>query len=98
MPSRPADSRPPDAVPGDDPQPSNQPIEEMVNSEALDLGVGPDQVVDQQNVSPGNEQGGGEWPDPTTPPSEAAPGSAGMGPDRSGGPSQFKETQESDRE
>jgi len=31
-------------------------------------------VVQQQNVGPDNEQGGGEWPDPKTPPRPPAPG------------------------
>ena len=32
-------------------------------------------VVQQQNVGAGNEEGGGEWPDPNTPPRPPAPGS-----------------------
>ena len=31
-------------------------------------------VVQQQNVGPGNEEGGGEWPDPDAPPRPPAPG------------------------
>jgi hypothetical protein len=31
-------------------------------------------VIQQQNVGPGNEEGGGEWPDPHTPPRAPAPG------------------------
>jgi hypothetical protein len=31
-------------------------------------------VIQQQNVGPGNELGGGEWPDPHTPPRPPAPG------------------------
>ena len=31
-------------------------------------------VVQQQVVGPGNEEGGGEWPDPETPPRPPAPG------------------------
>ena len=30
--------------------------------------------LDQQNVGPGGEEGGGEWPDPETPPTGPAPG------------------------
>jgi hypothetical protein len=30
----------------------------------------------QQNAGPGVEEGGGEWPDPDTPPRPPAPGSA----------------------
>jgi hypothetical protein len=33
-------------------------------------------VVQQQTVGPGNEEGGGEWPDPHTPPRLPAPGAA----------------------
>jgi hypothetical protein len=33
-------------------------------------------VPAQQNVGPGVEEGGGEWPDPNTPPKPPAPGSA----------------------
>ena len=32
-------------------------------------------VIQQQNVGKDNMRGGGEWPDPDTPPSNAAPGS-----------------------
>lgn len=96
---KPGDQRPPDAVPGDRAQPSNQPVDEMVVSEPLDLSEGDaDEVVEQQNVGPGNRQGGGEWPDPATPPSDAAPGSAGLGPERSGGSAQFKDALDEERE
>jgi hypothetical protein len=33
-------------------------------------------VPAQQNVGPGVEEGGGEWPDPNTPPTLPAPGAA----------------------
>jgi hypothetical protein len=33
-------------------------------------------VPAQQNVGPGVEEGGGEWPDPNTPPKLPAPGAA----------------------
>jgi hypothetical protein len=95
---RPTDQRPPDAVPGERAQPTNQTIDEMALSEPLDLNEGDDEVVGQQNVGRGNVRGGGEWPDPDTPASDAAPGSAGMAPPRSGGPRQFKEAQEADRD
>jgi hypothetical protein len=36
-------------------------------------------VVQQQNVGPGNEEGGGEWPDPDTEPRPPAPGAARPG-------------------
>jgi hypothetical protein len=34
-----------------------------------------DVVIRQENVGRDNVEGGGEWPDPHTPPSDAAPGS-----------------------
>jgi NADH-quinone oxidoreductase subunit F len=34
-------------------------------------------VVQQQNVGAGNEEGGGEWPDPDAPPRRPAPGASG---------------------
>jgi hypothetical protein len=57
-----------------DRQPDNQPIaEEAVSDE---VGSGDDaRVVAQENVGPGNMEGGGEWPDPDTPPSPEARGS-----------------------
>jgi hypothetical protein len=70
----------------------------MVVSEPLDLSEDDDEVVEQQNVGPGNRQGGGEWPDPGAPPSDAAPGSAGLGPERSDGPAQFKDALDEERE
>jgi len=33
-----------------------------------------DTVLEQQNVGPGGQEGGGEWPDPDTPPRDSAPG------------------------
>ena len=41
----------------------------------LDLDEGDDVVIKQENVGEDNMRGGGEWPDPNTPPSDAAPGS-----------------------
>jgi hypothetical protein len=43
----------------------------------LDEGLEGDEgvVIQQQNVGKDNMRGGGEWPDPDTPPSDAAPGS-----------------------
>ena len=92
---RPPEDRPPDAVPGGTAQPSNQPVDEMVHSTPLDLSdEGDDEVVGQENVGAQASRGGGEWPDPDTPPTDAAAGSAGLVPPRQGGPSQFKEAQE----
>jgi hypothetical protein len=92
---RPAEARPPDAVPGDAPQPSNQPVDDMVASEPLDLSDDDgDDVVEQQNVGSERSLGGGEWPDPEAPPSDAAAGSAGLAPPRSRGQAQFKDAQE----
>ena len=36
---------------------------------------GEDVVIKQENVGEDNMRGGGEWPDPDAPPSDAAPGS-----------------------
>jgi hypothetical protein len=73
----PADAvHPPDAVPGDAPQPSNQPIDEQVRTVPLDDDDNPDRVVPQQSTGPGNREGSGEWPDPHTPPRGPAPGTA----------------------
>lgn len=30
--------------------------------------------LEQQNVGPGGQEGGGEWPHPATPPQDPAPG------------------------
>lgn len=66
--------RPPDVVPGDGVQPSNQPIDEQVRTEALDLDEGPDRVIAQSAGGPANIEGGGEWPDPDAEPTGPAPG------------------------
>lgn len=84
------DQRPPDAVPGDRAQPSNQPLDQSTQSEPLDLGEGDDVVVEQENVGRQNVEGGGEWPDPDALPSDAAPGSD-LTPERRRGRTQFKD-------
>ena len=40
----------------------------------LDVGEGQDVVIRQQSATPGEELGGGEHPDPDTPPQDPAPG------------------------
>jgi hypothetical protein len=56
-------------------EPDDEPVDEMTQSEAL----GDEKVrVDQQNTGPGSQRGGGEFPDPDTPPSEYAPGEEGV--------------------
>jgi hypothetical protein len=62
----------------DDSRPSNDTAEKSVRSEPLDLDDGPDVVIEQQNVGVDNELGGGEFPDPDAPPSDAAPGPEGV--------------------
>ena len=52
--------------PPEDPQVVGEPLE-------TEEGV---QVPAQQNVGAGVEEGGGEWPDPDTPPKLPAPGAA----------------------
>ncbi|HYH49880.1 MAG TPA: hypothetical protein VEG38_10065 [Acidimicrobiia bacterium] len=54
------------SVAGEDPQVVGEPLE-------TEDGV---RVPAQQNVGPGVEEGGGEWPDPNTPPKLPAPGAA----------------------
>ena len=57
-----------------DRQPDNEPIEEEAVSETV--GGGDDaRVVAQENVGGTNMEGGGEWPDPNTPPAPEARGS-----------------------
>src|SRR5690349_10052241 len=52
----------------------------MYTSEPLEAEDGSEYVIRQQNVGPGNELGGGEWPDPDTPAQSPAPGAAGAAP------------------
>lgn len=57
-----------------DRQPDNEPIAEEVVSDAV--GSGDDaRVVAQENVGGPDMEGGGEWPDPDTPPAPEARGS-----------------------
>ena len=96
-------NRPPDAVPGDDAQPSNQPIEEQVRTVPLDEADAPDQVLAQENSGPGNMVGGGEWPDPDAPARGPAPGTARGGAEAiaeqrdTDRPAAFKDALEDDR-
>ena len=55
----------------------DQPQDEDTSVETvpLDLDEGEDVVIQQENVGEDNMRGGGEWPDPDAPPSDAAPGS-----------------------
>ena len=55
----------------DQPQDEDKSVETV----PLDLDEGEDVVIKQENVGEDNMRGGGEWPDPDTPPSDAAPGS-----------------------
>ena len=75
---------PPDAVPGDDPQPSNRPIDEEAVSTDLDTdeAEGEPDRIRQQPVGRDASLGGGEFPSPDAPPSGPAPGTAGMTPER----------------
>jgi hypothetical protein len=56
--------------PGDD-----EALDPQVVGEPLETEEGI-RVPAQQNVGPGVEEGGGEWPDPNTPPQLPAPGAA----------------------
>jgi hypothetical protein len=40
----------------------------------LDVDEGADVVIEQENIGKGEELGGGEFPDPGTPPRDPAPG------------------------
>jgi hypothetical protein len=51
---------------------SDDPEAALYTSEPIDTDDGP-VVIQQQNVGRGNEEGGGEWPDPHTPPHPVEP-------------------------
>lgn len=58
-----------------EPEPDQAPVDESAESAEL----GDREIrVDQQNVGIGIERGGGEFPDPDTPPSGSAPGETGV--------------------
>jgi hypothetical protein len=52
----------------------DDPEARLYTSEPLEDEDGNTYVVQQQNVGPDNERGGGEWPDPDTSPQSPAPG------------------------
>lgn len=52
-------------------------MDKRTQSVPIDTGDG-DEIVEQQNVGRGVERGGGEFPDPHTPPEPPAPGAAAM--------------------
>jgi hypothetical protein len=58
----------------DDDKVRDDPEDSLYTSEPLEAEDGRTYVIQQQNVGPGNEKGGGEWPDPHTPPRAPAPG------------------------
>jgi hypothetical protein len=51
------------------------PTDKSTHSVPLDTGDDKDEVIAQQNVGPGVERGGGEFPEPGTPAEPPAPGS-----------------------
>jgi hypothetical protein len=55
-------------------EPSEDPEAPLYTSTELEDEDGERYVIEQQNVGPDNELGGGEWPDPHTPPKPPAPG------------------------
>jgi len=59
--------------PDDRPDRDDAADEKLYTSEPLDTGDG-EVEIQQQNVGRENEEGGGEWPDPRTPPRRPAPG------------------------
>jgi hypothetical protein len=69
-----ADDRFDEARAADQPDPDD-PEAPLYTSTELEDENGEPYVIQQQNVGPGRELGGGEWPDPDTPPRPPAPGS-----------------------
>jgi hypothetical protein len=66
-------------MPGDkhNSQPGNNtddPEAKLYSTVPLEAEDGSTYVIQQQNVGPDNELGGGEWPDPTTPSRGPSPG------------------------
>jgi hypothetical protein len=66
----------------EDPDDAENAVESQDDPEAalystvpLEAEDGSTYVIEQQNVGPDNEMGGGEWPDPKTPAQSPAPGS-----------------------
>jgi hypothetical protein len=57
----------------DDAEDDTDPEAKLYSTVPLDTEDGP-RVIQQQNVGKDNMKGGGEWPDPDTPPQEPAPG------------------------
>ena len=58
----------------DDDEAGDDPEAPLYTSTELEDANGEPYVIEQQNVGPGSELGGGEWPDPDTPPQPPAPG------------------------
>ena len=61
---------------GEDDERDDDPEADPYSTVPLEDEHGETYVIRQQNVGPGNEEGGGEWPDPDTPPRSPAPGAA----------------------
>lgn len=61
-------------MPGGPRQPTDEPIDQSVESVPLEDDEGNVEPIRQQNVGPAAEEGSGEWPDPATPPRGPAPG------------------------
>jgi hypothetical protein len=55
---------------------SDDPDARLYTTAPLEAEDGTTYVIQQQNVGPDNELGGGEWPDPETPPRSPASGAA----------------------
>lgn len=55
---------------------ADDPEAPLYTSTVLEDEDGKPYVIQQQDVGPGSELGGGEWPDPHTPPRPPAPGAA----------------------
>ena len=68
-------------VPKPDP---DDPEAALYSTVPLEDADGNEFVIQQQNVGRENMEGGGEWPDPDTPPQAPAPGAAGEEEDDAG--------------
>ena len=62
-----ATSKAPRRDPDSDPAGDDAIDERMYTSAPIEDDEGATYIIRQQNVGPGNELGGGEWPDPDTP-------------------------------
>lgn len=60
--------------PAEQPRGPSGPVSEPVDEEAMTVPLEGEGVIAQEPSGPGNREGGGEWPDPDTPPRGPSPG------------------------